>query len=317
MQLIVLPGSGRGSRMITKGQWVLSLLVLLGLCVFGVGIYLGYRYAGQTGFVARKTDGADRYYQDLLDEMRAQQVRQQAEIAHIKEGAALELEALAIKLSGIHGQVLRLEALGTRLAYMADIDDIDFGADTPVGLGGPSPEADPVVRLQASDFMQELELLGERIEDHDGKLHAIEALIMERDIKDRTVPAGSPVPGGWISSYYGMRTDPFTGQREFHQGLDISGRHGTQVHAVAPGFVSWSGYRLGYGNVVEINHGGGYRTSYAHNKKNLVRIGDWVEKGQSIALLGSTGRSTGSHVHFEVSLDNKPVNPRKYISQLR
>ena len=120
--------------------------------------------------------------------------------------------------------------------------------------------------------------------------------------------------GGWMSSLYGYRSDPMSGKKEFHQGVDVAGKPGTPITAVAAGIVIWSGQRYGYGDLVEISHGNGYTTRYAHNKKNLVSVGEKVEKGEIIALMGATGRSTGTHVHFEVLRHGKHLNPNKYLS---
>ena len=138
---------------------------------------------------------------------------------------------------------------------------------------------------------------------------------MSRSITERVMPSGRPVEEGWLSSTYGKRSDPFTGKPDFHPGLDFAGRKGSEVVAVADGVVIWSGPRGGYGNMVEIDHGHGYVTRYGHNEKNLVKVGDTVKKGQEIALMGSTGHSTGPHVHFEVLHNGKTVNPARFISR--
>jgi murein DD-endopeptidase MepM/ murein hydrolase activator NlpD len=131
------------------------------------------------------------------------------------------------------------------------------------------------------------------------------------------VPAGRPITSGWLSSYFGIRTDPFTGKKERHKGLDFAGKLGSDVVAVASGVVTWAGRRYGYGNLVEINHGNGYSTRYGHNDKITVKVGDAVKKGQIIAKMGSTGRSTGPHVHFEVLHKGKQVDPMSYIKTAR
>ena len=127
-------------------------------------------------------------------------------------------------------------------------------------------------------------------------------------------PAGRPVQQGWLSSYYGWRTNPFGGNQQFHKGIDFAGKENSEIVAVGGGVVTYSGKRYGYGNLVEITHGNGYITRYGHNKKNLVREGETVKKGQAIALMGSTGRSTGPHVHFEVIKDGKKIDPAKFIA---
>jgi murein DD-endopeptidase MepM/ murein hydrolase activator NlpD len=138
---------------------------------------------------------------------------------------------------------------------------------------------------------------------------------MSRSLSERVTPSGRPVEEGWLSSRYGKRNDPFTGKQDFHKGLDFAGKKGSEVIAVGDGVVSWAGVKSGYGKLIEINHGNGYATRYGHNQSNLVKIGDTVKKGQQIALMGSTGRSTGPHVHFEVLHDGKAVNPSKFVAE--
>jgi murein DD-endopeptidase MepM/ murein hydrolase activator NlpD len=151
-------------------------------------------------------------------------------------------------------------------------------------------------------------------QDHATKLTVVEQLIMNRNLQGRIVPSGSAVENGLQSSGFGKRIDPFTGRKEQHKGIDIAGKEGSSIHAVADGVVSWSGERSGYGNLVEISHGDGYVTRYGHNKRCLVKTGDTVSRGDAIALMGSTGRSTGPHVHIEVLRNGKPVNPDRYLN---
>ncbi len=139
----------------------------------------------------------------------------------------------------------------------------------------------------------------------------MESMLIDSTLQSQTIPTGSPTLDGWVSSLFGKRTDPMTGRVEFHDGIDYAGKSGSPILAVASGIVTWSGVRHGYGNMVEINHGNGYQTRYAHNKKNIVVVGEKVDKGQIIALMGSSGRSTGTHVHFEVVNNGKAVNPKR------
>jgi murein DD-endopeptidase MepM/ murein hydrolase activator NlpD len=149
--------------------------------------------------------------------------------------------------------------------------------------------------------------------DSEEKLEILEQLLLQRQLYQRIVPSGRVVEKGLLSSKYGRRIDPFSGKKEYHKGIDIAGKEGSDILAVGDGIVSWSGDRAGYGKLVEINHGNGYVTRYGHNKQPLVKAGDTVKKGQAIALMGSTGRSTGPHVHVEVLLNDKHVNPSKYL----
>ena len=230
-----------------------------------------------------------------------------------KREAQNNLDALAARLSKLQGHVMRLDALGARLAKMAKLEDIVFNAREPIGMGGQYPEAQQT-SLQVSDFVQQLEQLSIEIGDRSDKLAAMETMLMDKAVQNKTLPEGIPVAAGWISSLFGWRTDPITGKREFHGGIDFASRDNAQVVAVASGIVTWSGRRSGYGNMIEISHGNGYITRYSHNRTNLVAVGDKVDKGQPVAIMGSTGRSTGTHVHFEVMRNGESVNPKKYIS---
>jgi murein DD-endopeptidase MepM/ murein hydrolase activator NlpD len=158
-----------------------------------------------------------------------------------------------------------------------------------------------------------LDDLTNQIRDRERQLSVLESLISTRNLSRQIVPDGRPVTQGWISSYFGYRADPFTGRNALHRGVDFAGPAGAQVVAVASGVVTYAKERFGYGKTVEINHGNGYVTRYAHNQRLLVTVGDTVQKGQAISLIGSTGRSTGPHLHFEVLKQGRPVDPMSFV----
>jgi murein DD-endopeptidase MepM/ murein hydrolase activator NlpD len=160
-----------------------------------------------------------------------------------------------------------------------------------------------------------LDDLANQIKDRERQLAVLESLISTRTVSRQIVPGGRPVTAGWFSSYGGHRADPFSGRRAFHRGLDFAGPSGAEVVAVASGVVTYSKERFGYGKVVEINHGNGYVTRYAHNQRVLVAPGDTIQKGQPIALIGSTGRSTGPHLHFEVLKQGRAVDPMSFVKR--
>ncbi len=238
---------------------------------------------------------------------------QQLLVNQAQESAERNLDALATRLSKLQAHILRLDALGSRLATMADLNDISFDIESTPGIGGPKPER-KLSTMQVSDFIAELQELDLKIKDRSEKLSAMESMLIDRTLHSQTMPVGKPTNEGWISSLFGKRNDPITGKVEFHEGVDYAGRAGSPIVSVASGIVTWSGVRYGYGNMVEINHGNGYLTRYAHNQKNLVVVGQKIDKGQKIALMGASGRATGSHVHFEVVSNGRPVNPRKLRS---
>jgi len=239
--------------------------------------------------------------------------RQQADIDAAKNIAEKNLDALSARLSTLQAHLLRLDALGSRLIEIADMSDKEFNMLEPPGLGGPLLITEQT-SLGVIDFVEALQAVSQSIEDRSEKYTAMESMLLDSNIQSQILPEGSPVTGGWTSSLFGWRTDPISGKKGFHDGIDFAGRTGSNVSSVAAGIVTWSGNDSGYGKMVEISHGNGYVTRYAHNKKNLVAVGDKVEKGQKIAVMGSSGRSTGPHVHFEVVHNGRHVNPRKFVS---
>jgi len=240
---------------------------------------------------------------------------QRMQLGQLSENMELNLNALAVKLGEMQAHVARLNALGERLTLMAKLENGEFDFSSPPALGGPAPVAS--ISNDPQNITLVFARLSEEIEDRTEKLSALELMLMNRKLQEQTSPAGTPLKDGWMSSSYGMRADPVTGRREFHSGVDFAGPGNAQVIALAAGVVSWSGWRDEYGNVIEITHGDGIVTRYAHNKKNLVAVGDKVEKRQAIAIMGATGRTTGPHVHFEVLRDGNIVNPVDYIQSAK
>jgi murein DD-endopeptidase MepM/ murein hydrolase activator NlpD len=175
--------------------------------------------------------------------------------------------------------------------------------------------APPRPGAQIPDLTSQLSQLEQRVDLRDAQLSALENLIVARKISDSVRPEGKPVGAGAITSYFGERSDPFTGEDGFHKGLDFGGTTGEPVIAVAAGVVTWVGERSGYGTLVEINHGNGYMTRYAHNEQALVAVGQMVTRGEKIALMGSTGHSTGPHVHFEVLHNGQQINPLIFVQR--
>lgn len=247
---------------------------------------------------------------------KAEVLRQRDEVHKAIGDAEQNLDALALRMGEIQSRVVRLDALGRRLVEMANLDAEEFNFDEPPARGGPDlvTEREP---FEVPDFLASLEELVQQLEDREPKLAVVEGTLMNRKLHAEVFPTGRPVKKGWISSVFGWRNDPMTGKRAFHEGIDFAGRANNEVVAVAAGVVVWSGKRWGFGNTVEVNHGNGYSTLYAHNAKNLVKVGETVKKGQVLALLGSTGRSNGPHVHFEVRRNGKAVNPIEFVRAKR
>jgi murein DD-endopeptidase MepM/ murein hydrolase activator NlpD len=239
---------------------------------------------------------------------------QQAEVAALKSQLQDRVDALAMRLGVMNAHVIRLNALGKRLTEMAHINSREFNFDEDPPQGG--SDSDGVGHgARVPDLTLMIDDLGRRIDSRSGQFAALENVILGRQLSLEIKPSGRPVREGYISSYFGERMDPFNGEDAFHKGVDFASDAGADVLSVASGIVTWSGPREGYGNLVEINHGNGYITRYGHAARILVTVGDEVERGQAVAVVGSTGRSTGPHLHFEVLKDGRQIDPMAFVGR--
>jgi murein DD-endopeptidase MepM/ murein hydrolase activator NlpD len=237
---------------------------------------------------------------------------EQEQVAALRSQLQDRVDALAVRLGAINANVIRLNALGKQLTQMANINsrEFDFDSDPPEG----GSESDSVGRqAQVPDLTAMIDDLARRVEVRSAQLSSLEGVIAGRELSAEIKPSGRPVREGYISSYFGERIDPFNGEDAFHKGVDFASDAGADVLAVASGIVTFAGPREGYGNLVEINHGNGYLTRYAHNEQVLVSVGEEVERGQALAIVGSTGHSTGPHVHFEVLREGRQIDPMAYV----
>jgi murein DD-endopeptidase MepM/ murein hydrolase activator NlpD len=244
------------------------------------------------------------------------QVRQQnGQLSGVRQDAQRSLDALAVKLGQLQAQSTRLDALGQRLVQVGKLDENEFSFDQAPAVGGVEDGSGSAYALPPA-LDRSIGQLAARLDTQQAQLSALQSLLMDARIESNLKPTGMPVPG-YISSYFGVRPDPFDGRSARHTGIDIATPLGTSVHAVAEGMVTYAGVRSGYGNVIEIDHGNGYMTRYAHNSQLDVHPGQHVQVGDVVAQAGSTGRSTGSHVHFEVWYDGRVVNPLAFVRNHR
>lgn len=305
MKLIILNRGRRAARCLDLSainSWIAGGLVV---ALFGAAVVAGFG-------IARVTENS--LSSGEVDELQTQLLDQQATLDELKAQADEQIDALALRMGQLNANVIRLNALGTRLTGMADLDDGEFNFRNPPALGGPEVlDAATVNEGQLPDLLKDFDVLEATLDGQEQQLAALEGLLLDQRLNERVNPAGRPVKSGWLSSYFGKRSDPISGKSSWHRGVDFAGKYGNDIIAVADGVVSWSGERFGYGNMVEVRHGNGFATRYAHNQKNLVAVGDQVRQGDTIALMGSTGRSTGPHVHFEVWRNGKPVDPTRYV----
>ena len=244
-----------------------------------------------------------------VEAMQATDASRQAELDKVRREAQHEVNALAARLAELQAQANRLNALGARLTRSGQLQGGAFEFDKPVGQGGAGRASD----TPPGELRRRIVLLEGQYRDADTQLSVLESLLFNRELDRNAVPSRDPIAGSYITSGFGGRADPFGGGSQFHKGIDFEADVGDPVLAVADGVVSYSGVRSGYGNVVEVDHGNGYVTRYAHNSRLTRSVGDLVRSGQEIAKAGSSGRSTGAHVHFEVWQDGVVVNPRKFL----
>jgi len=223
------------------------------------------------------------------------------------------LTALTIKLAELQSHVLRLNALGGRLAETANIPEQEFDFNKLPPSGGPSATRSDASIKSFAQLLAEISQLEKSLDHKENQLTMLESLTIGHHIENTRYLSGRPITKGWLSSYFGIRKDPFNGKPSMHKGIDFAGKEDGDIIATASGVVSWADDRYGYGLLIEINHGDGLKTRYGHNKTLLVNIGDVVVKGQVIARMGSTGRSTGPHVHYEVLRNNKQIDPIKFV----
>ena len=293
------PGRGRHSCLSHRHLCVIGLVggillpLLIGIVTYRIE-HLIERHSG---------------YQSAVVAFEKELATQRQAIEHAKLDSATHLNALALKLGQLQAQILRLNGLGSRLTRMAGLDKREFNFEQDVAQGGPETPGTGA----GPDVTGSLERLSSEIQTAAARLQALETLLLDRRLSDAVTPTGWPTEGGFVSSGFGSRADPFTGQLAYHEGVDIASRLGSPIRAMADGVVSFVGERPNYGRTVEITHAQGLVTRYGHALAFLVKVGDKVARGEPIAQVGSSGRSTGPHVHIEVLKDGRQVNPGGYL----
>ena len=308
MKIILINRKHGGSRSIELGRWSRALL---SLCCLGLpmGMVAAGYLAGESS-EPRSVRGAS------LDSMQNEFDRQTRELEALRSQAERKLQVLTLNLAGLQARMTRLDALGEHLTVMADLEEGEFDFSQPPAVGGPMA-SEFSVSYSSLDIDNQLNSFEAQLTDREQQLEILGSLLTHRKLDEQAWLSGRPAEKGWVSSHFGQRTDPFSGQLAMHDGIDFAGKEGSNIIAVAGGVVTWTGTRSGYGEMIELSHGDGFVTRYAHNKENLVKPGDFVKKGQAIALMGSSGRSTGAHVHYEVYKHGRPVDPASYIQRTR
>ena len=301
----------RGTLFRLKLRPMVFALGAMGLALGGFGfVSVGYSL-GEHHAQARMAETSAQ----STDQLAALMASHQQNIDALKTASETSLSALTARIGRLQAEVTRLNALAGQVADAAGLDAEEFRLLEPAALGG--VEGSRATVPSWAEAVADLEQVAKAFALEGYRLEAFTDLLNQDALNARTMPAGRPLQDGWMSSGYGYRTDPISGRKNFHSGIDFAGKRNAEVLAVAAGVVTWAGEQPGYGRMVEVTHGNDYITRYAHNRENLVEVGDSVEQGQPIALLGSTGRSTGPHVHFEVVKNGKTVNPWKFINAQR
>ena len=308
MKIILISNKIDKVRTLSLNSWAkcaLSIL-LLGIPVTA-GTMLGIKIA----------DGRwELLFDNSIAQMQKEIVLQREDVDAGRQQLDNSLSGMTLKLAKMRSRLVRLDALGEQLTQIASLEDGEFDFSSTPGLGGPIQA--PLIEIANQAEIQEkvstmLAKLDDSISSRESQLQILQSMLSDKKLKSERMVAGRPIKKGWLSSEYGMRIDPFHGKQQWHAGIDFAGRDGDDVIAVASGIVTWSGDRNGYGQMVEISHSDGYITRYAHNQENVAKLGAIVQKGDVIAQMGSSGRSTGPHVHFEVFKNGRTVDPASYI----
>jgi murein DD-endopeptidase MepM/ murein hydrolase activator NlpD len=303
VQIILVSNRLSKARTIEVGwRHVLLALIAGALAVAGLSSlisYLGVRHAADIrlpllqSMLRTATDEQARFQNDFLRD---------------------NLNAMAVRLGQMQAQLLRLDALGERLSGVAGIKPQEFRFGEPPGRGGALPTALPPRDLSLGEFGQLIESVARDMETRTDYLGILESRLQEQRLRQRMLPTSLPVQvGSWNASGFGWRLDPITGQSAVHEGIDFIAPTGAPILAAAAGIVVAAEYHPTYGNMIDIDHGQDLVTRYAHASKMHVKAGDLVRRGQRIADVGSTGRSTGPHLHFEVRSAGVPLNPARFL----
>jgi murein DD-endopeptidase MepM/ murein hydrolase activator NlpD len=303
VNIILVSDSLAKSRSVALSQGQV-LLLALGILV------AGFVLAMATYVVTMKfaVDLRNPYLRSLLAALHEEELKKNE--AEMKDN----MSSLAVKVGELQARILRLDAFGERLARAANIKREEFRFDEKPGQGGPLVSGGLSRDLTVAEFQQMLAEISRVLDDRSDKLGVLDSFLMDDRLARKTIPTTLPILSGYYSSNYGQRIDPITGRSSFHTGVDIIAPAGTPIMAAAGGVVSGVELQPEYGNTVDVDHDNGLTSRYAHLSKSLVKVGDVVMKGQHIAYVGSTGRTTGPHLHFEVREKGIPLNPNKFLA---
>ncbi len=238
---------------------------------------------------------------------------QEAEAERERVFLQQNLNSMAMKLGEMQAHLTRMDALGERLSALAGIRPQEFKVAESPGVGGAAPTQLPPQNLSLGEFSEKLLVLARQVESRNDMLGVLEAQLFEQAVKKKMIPTIMPVKAPYNASSFGRRIDPFTGQWAMHEGIDFIADYGSPIVAAAGGVVIFAGFHPQYGYMVDVDHGNDLVTRYAHQSKLFVKDGDVVPRGRKIGEVGSTGRSTGPHLHFEVRFRGAAQNPTRFL----
>ena len=300
MQLILINKSGEPS------QFALTSLRVKMLGIVAVFFCVGLVSAG---FVLKQSDFVDAA---VIETWRSKLNEQDDVVEKLRAQSVARRQAVGRQIAEMQARLWRMEALASYMHETSGLPTDEFDSNAPVSQGGPLSGEAEVLGVENLDT--QLASLSQRLKQRETELSILDQVLLGVYNDKGARPAGAPIVKGWMSSPFGERVDPISGKKAWHEGMDFAGAKGSEVIAVANGVVVFAGYRDGYGQMVEISHGKDMRTRYGHHEEVLVHAGQSVKRGDVIALMGSSGRSTGPHVHFEVLKEGRPVNPARYVS---
>lgn len=254
------------------------------------------------------------YTENALNSMKEQINNAYKSLELAKQNSQMQLDEVTRRVGVVQSEVLRINAVGKRLLEVAGIDTKEFDFDSVPSIGGPDNKLvnDSQDRVRLDGILNKVD---QNLQSKRQQISILESVLLNRELTIARYISGRPVKKGWNSSQFGKRIDPFTGKTAWHEGMDFAGKLNDPIIATASGVVSFVGKKSGYGLTVEINHGNGIKTRYGHNLKVIVKPGQVISKGQVISRMGSSGRSTGPHVHYEVLKNGRPVDPKKYVNR--
>ena len=303
MNIILVSNRLAKTRSISLGGLQITLLLLL-----LSGLMLGAAFTLQYLLVRFAPEDLSDEIRVLLSQVQNDEQQKQQFYLHSS------LDAMAVRVGRMQAQVQRLDALGARLAKLTGMKPEEFQFSTPPAEGGPLV-AIPGQKMSENGLGQQLDSLSHMVNDRNDKLLALETMLLQNQLSRKMLPSIPPVRTGYYSSNFGWRIDPFTGENAMHEGVDFVADAGTPIYASAGGVVDYASLNSSYGNMVEIDHGNEIVTRYAHCSKLFVKVGQIVRRGEKIAEVGSTGRSTGNHLHFEVRYKGIAQNPVRFLEK--